>query len=172
VKIGDRIDGDELLLRQVNPAFVRDGRPSSQVFRPTPKDEGMVSVNRGSRCTAEAAYQQFITRPECRSCGVLAVSVAECAAEQLAALDAPLIADDDGCDDPAHAIIDFRGISKNAAEKKAGRLGRIAEVRGFLFGPVATTAEVAAPDVGTAAVPISIVPASAPTDPNDGDPGN
>lgn len=171
MKLGNRIDGDELLLRQVNPAFVRDGRPSSQVFRPTPKDEGMVSVNRGSRCAPEAAYQQFITRPGCRSCGVLAVSIAECAVEQLTALDAPLAADDDGCDDPSHAIIDFRGVSKNAAEKKAGRLGRIAEARGFLFGPVASTPELAAPDVGPpAAAPITTI--TPPADPTDGDPGN
>ena len=33
-------DDDEVLFRQVHPAFVRDGRPSSQAFRPTPKDEG------------------------------------------------------------------------------------------------------------------------------------
>ena len=138
MKVGLRLDDNtELLLRQVNPAFVRDGRPSSQVFRPTPKDNGMVSVNRGSKRTAELAFQLFIARPACKSCGVLAVSVAECQVEQLAAHDAPLMADDDGYDDPTHAIIDYRGIAKSAAEKKAGRLVRVAEARGFLHGPIA-----------------------------------
>jgi hypothetical protein len=141
VKVGARLDDNaELLLRQVNPAFVRDGRPSSQVFRPTPKDSGMVSVNRGSKRTAEIAFQVFVARPACRSCGVLAVNVAECQVEQLAAHDAPLEADVDEYDDPTHAIIDYRGIAKSAAEKKAGRLVRVAEARGFLHGPVTSVA--------------------------------
>jgi hypothetical protein len=33
-------DDDELLFRQVHPSFVRNGRPSSQAFRPMPKGEG------------------------------------------------------------------------------------------------------------------------------------
>jgi hypothetical protein len=127
VKVGAKLeDAAELLLRRVHPAFVRDGRPSSQVFRPTPKDEGMLSVNCGSKTTPTDAFDRFVARPDCRSCGVLAVTVAECAVEQLAAHDAPLVVADDGCEDPSHAIIDYRTVAKSAAEKKSGRLVRVA----------------------------------------------
>ncbi|MCA9675172.1 MAG: hypothetical protein H6708_27815 [Kofleriaceae bacterium] len=137
MNVGEKLEDDaELLLRQVHPAFVRDGRPSSQVFRPTSKDAGMLSVNRGASTEPESAFTRFVARPGCRSCGVLAVSVAECGAEQLAAHDAPLTLDPDGDDDPSHAIVDFRGIAKNAVEKKSGRLVRVAVARGFLHGPV------------------------------------
>jgi len=33
-----------LLLRQVHPSFVQDGKITSQVFRPTPKDENKLSM--------------------------------------------------------------------------------------------------------------------------------
>jgi hypothetical protein len=137
VKLGDKLDDvTELMLRQVHPAFLRDGRPSSQTFRPTPKDKGMLSVNRASMTTPIDAYARFSERPDCRSCGVLAVSVAECAAEQLAAFEAPLVQADDGTDDKSHAIIDFRNLTRNAVEKKSGRLVRVALARGFLHGPI------------------------------------
>lgn len=145
MRIGAKLeDATELLFRQVHPAFVRDGRPSSQVFRPTPKDEGMLSVNGGSKTNPATAFEQFVTRPGCTSCGVLAASVAECAVEQLAAYEAPLEAADDGYDDPSHAIVDYRNVAKSAAEKKSGRLVRVAMVRGFLHGP----RDAAAPPAG------------------------
>jgi hypothetical protein len=50
-------DDGELLYRQVHPSFVRDGRPTSQAFRPTPKDENKLSVARGSLTTEKAAYE-------------------------------------------------------------------------------------------------------------------
>lgn len=146
MKVGAKLeDVAELLLRQVHPAFVRDGRPSSQVFRPTPKDKGMLSVNCGSKTTPTDAFDRFVARPDCRSCGVLAVTVAECAVEQLAAHDAPLVVADDGCDDPSHAIIDYRTVAKSAAEKKSGRLVRVALARGFLHGPRDVATPPAAP---------------------------
>lgn len=154
MNVGARLeDGGELLLRQVNPAFVREGRPSSQVFRPTPKDAGLLSVNRGSMIDAASAYARFVSHANCRSCGVVAVSVAELAAEQLAAHDAPLVANVDDEDDPSHAVIDYRAVAKNAAEKKSGRLVRVALLRGFLFGPV---------EAPTPAAPSSAPPGDAP----------
>jgi hypothetical protein len=137
VKVGAALkDAAELLLRQVHPTFVRDGRPSSQVFRPTPKDEGLLSVNRGASTSPLSAYATFIARPHCKSCGVVAVTVGDCENQQLPAHDAPMVAQDDGHDDPSHAVINFNGLSKSAVEKKASVLIRIAMEHGFRHGPV------------------------------------
>ena len=38
---------ETLLLRQVHPSFLQDGVVSSQVFRPTPKDECKLSAYDG-----------------------------------------------------------------------------------------------------------------------------
>lgn len=40
---------ESLLLRQVNPRWIREGRVTSQVFRPTPKDEKKLSVYDGAK---------------------------------------------------------------------------------------------------------------------------
>ncbi|MBI3267886.1 MAG: hypothetical protein HYZ53_02610 [Planctomycetes bacterium] len=55
-------DGGEMLYRQVFPAFVRDGRPSSQAFCPTPKDNHLLSVARSALTTAEAAHNNTQAR--------------------------------------------------------------------------------------------------------------
>jgi hypothetical protein len=56
-------DDEELLFRQVHPSFVRDGRPSSQAFRPTPKDDRKLSVARGALTTPAASYEQRPASP-------------------------------------------------------------------------------------------------------------
>jgi len=38
------VNDSTLLHRQVNPAFVQSGRVTSQAFKPTPKDQGLLSV--------------------------------------------------------------------------------------------------------------------------------
>ena len=44
------IELSELLHRQVHPSFLaEDGRPSRMAFEPTRKDEGYLSVSRGTR---------------------------------------------------------------------------------------------------------------------------
>ena len=40
---------DTLLLRQIHPGFIQGGRVTSQAFRPTPKDEFLLSVDNGDR---------------------------------------------------------------------------------------------------------------------------
>ena len=52
-------DDSEVLFRQVHPKWVHDGVPSSQAFAPTKKDEGMLSITRGSLATAEATYRHY-----------------------------------------------------------------------------------------------------------------
>jgi hypothetical protein len=117
---------DTLLMRQVHPNFVQDGRVSSQAFRPTPKDEFYLSVDNGDRLSAEAAWRRFTADPACTSTGVQAVSQSDCAVQSL-----PVI--EDGLPHPEHCSIDFSAFGKKAIEKKAKLLRTAAATRGWLF---------------------------------------
>jgi hypothetical protein len=123
--------GVTLLLRQIHPSFVQAGRVTSQAFRPTPKDEGQLSVYDRDQITPEAAWDHFTTTLACASVGSLAVTVDECAAEQLTARPDP---------EPfrEHVVIDFRALSDNQAEKKGKKLKAKAEARGWQHQAPAT----------------------------------
>jgi len=135
------IDDDEMLYRQVHPGFVRDGRPSSQAFRPTPKDDKKLSVSRSTLTTAEGAYTLFTGSRGLASAGTWGVTVGECNAQGLPALSDPLNAPPEPVADPAHAVVDFSSISKNQAEARGARLARTASDRGRLHPPIAEGAE-------------------------------
>lgn len=122
-------DSDEVLFCQVNPGWLVDDEPSSQAFRPTPKDEGMLSVSRGSMTTAEAAYRLHAEERQLRSAGTWGVTVGEAQQDGLAAVEDPLD------DDPAHAFIDYRGLGRGATEARAKVLRSRARERGALFRP-------------------------------------
>ncbi len=117
---------DTLLLRQIHPSFVQDGRVTSQAFRPTPKDEFLLSVDDGDRISAEASWQRFIANPACKSVGVQAVSHTECTAQALTVIE-------DGNPHPEHCSVDFTAFDKKAIEKKSKLLRAQAETRGWLF---------------------------------------
>lgn len=117
---------DTLLLRQIHPSFVQSGRVTSQAFRPTPKDEFLLSFYDGDRMEPQAAWQHFVAAPECRSSGVMAVTRARC-------LEQDLLVDADGVPFPEHVSVDFSGFEKNVIEKKAKLLARLAQVRGWLY---------------------------------------
>jgi len=117
---------DTLLLRQIHPSFIQDGRVTSQAFRPTPKDEYLLSVDDGDSVSAEASWQRFITTPACKSVGVQAVSQAECATQALTVIA-------DGEPHPEHCSVDFTAFDKKAIEKKSKLLRAQAETRGWLF---------------------------------------
>jgi hypothetical protein len=125
-------DDDELLLRQVHPSFVRDGRPSSQAFRPTPKDAGKLSVARGSLTTAAAAFQHYTERLGLPSGGTWGVTIGECREQGLPAFADPLTAPPETVADPAHAVIDFTAHSRSQVEAKGTRRARKAFERGRL----------------------------------------
>lgn len=117
---------DTLLLRQIHPSFVQDGRVTSQAFRPTPKDESLLSVDDGYRVSAESSWQRFITNTACKSLGVQALSQAECTAQELTVIE-------DGNPHPEHCSVDFTAFDKKAIEKKSKLLRAQAETRGWLF---------------------------------------
>lgn len=128
------VNVDEVSHRQVNPKFVVDGRVTSQVFHPTEKDKGLLSVNRGSMRTAEDSHHVFVARGWA-SWGTLSVSVGEAKDIELPTLEAPLcVADDpeDLVDDDTHAVVDFRALDNNrkSIEKKARKLKEHALKRG------------------------------------------
>ncbi|HEY4014800.1 MAG TPA: hypothetical protein VGM06_15765 [Polyangiaceae bacterium] len=125
-------DDDELLFRQVHPTFVRDGRPSSQAFRPTAKDERKLSVARGSITTAATAFQHHTERLGLPSGGTWGVTVGECREQGLPAFSDPVTAPPEKVADPAHAIIDFTTHSRNQVDAKGARLARTAFERGRL----------------------------------------
>jgi len=114
-----------LLLRQINPSFIQQGRVTSQAFRPTPKDRQKLSVYDGDLITAQRAWVHF-TGGGHQSVGVLAVTVGECTREELVARSSPKP------HFPEHAEIDFLAFTPNQCEKKGKRLRSAAEGRGWL----------------------------------------
>jgi len=126
-----------LLHRQVNPTFIRCDKtssqafmPTSQVFRPTPKDGSMLSVSNGDKIPADQSYQRFVTVPLGKSIGVLSVSVAECLS-----LEVPVV-DDPTEEQPDHCFIDFRKKTNSQTEKIAAKLRNHAVTRGWSHGPI------------------------------------
>lgn len=117
---------ETLLLRQIHPSFVQNGRPTSQAFRPAPKDENLLSVDNGSRIQPKASWERFTNAPNCRSAGVMAITFAECSAEEL-----PVI--EDGAPFPEHCSVDFSKFTRGTIEKKAKVLARCAVERDWLF---------------------------------------
>ena len=134
-------DGNELLFRQVHPSFVRDGRPTGQAFRPTKKDEGMLSVARSLLTTAEQAFHLHVVLLSLPSQGTWAVSVSECGQQELQVFSDPLLAPPGNVADPAHAFVDFRGLSNSRIESKATQLRNEALVRGRIHPLVSPASE-------------------------------
>lgn len=120
-------DPEELLHRQVHPSFLQNGRVSSQAFRPTPKDEGELSVSRGSLTTAEEAYQLHTEEKKLKSVGVWSVTVGECSGIGLPSFPDPL---EDAPPDRAHAVVSFKDLGSTAADKASSRLAAFARARG------------------------------------------
>lgn len=119
------MNSDTLLLRQVNPSWVQQGRITSQVFKPTPKDNRRLSVYDGDQVTALQAWSHFTVELSLASVGVQAVTVAECEALELPAEPDPEWF-------PAHAVIRFDACTSSQIENKAKRLKAAAEARGWL----------------------------------------
>ncbi len=126
------MNSDTLLHRQVNPAWVQQGRITSQVFKPTPKDNYRLSVYDGDQVTALQAWLHYTNELGFSSIGVVAVTVAECEALELTA-------ETDPEPFPAHAVIRFDTCTPSQIEKKAKHLKAVGEARGWLHrtGPAA-----------------------------------
>jgi len=117
---------ETLLLRQIHPNFVIDGRVTSQAFRPTPKDVLRLSVDNGDKITPQEAWQRFSYMDGGASVGVQAVTQEECEKHNLPVLD-------DGIPYPEHCSVDFSAFDRKTVEKKAKILRDKAKERGWLF---------------------------------------
>lgn len=118
-------DDDEVLLRQVLPEWIQEGRPSSAAFSPNSGDSGSLSVDRNSIMEPKLAFEAYLGRG-LRSGGVWGVSVGECKAEGLACYA------DQMDDNPAHALVHFGEATKSAQRRTGARLRERAHVRGCL----------------------------------------
>lgn len=122
-------DRDELLFRHVHPSWVRDGIPTSQAFKPTPKDEGRLSVQRGSLTTAEAAFLKHTQGLGLQADSTWAVTVGEVLDEPVPR---PVFADPllEPVHDPARAFVSYEGLARKEIETKAKLLLAAARARG------------------------------------------
>lgn len=77
------MNDNTLLFRHVHPNWIQDGRVTSQVFRPTPKDESLLSVYDGDLIPAEDAWKHFTGTLNFSAAGTLAVTVFECNRQEL-----------------------------------------------------------------------------------------
>ncbi len=85
----------------------------------------MLSVDNGDLIGVEAAFTRFIDCTNCRSTGVMGVTLDECNQRKL-----PV--HEDGVPHPEHCSIDFSALNKSQVEKAAKYLKRKAEDRGWL----------------------------------------
>ena len=125
-------DGAELLHRHVHPSWMVDGEPTSLAFRPSKKDEGRLSVARGSLATPEQAFLHHTSTLKLDAVGTWSFTVEEASAAGLKSYADPITTDPP---DPAHAIVDFRGLSNTKQELAAKRLKRAADARGRSHPP-------------------------------------
>lgn len=123
-------DRGELLFRQVHPDFISDGRPSSQVFKPFPKDNGQLSVSLSSKTTPEASYRHHTKTLGYRSGGVWGLEVGEVDSLGLIVYETPEVSPPP---DPSHAEIDFTSVDRLKGKHCPARLATFARARGVLY---------------------------------------
>ena len=120
-----------ILLRQVHPSWVQVDAISQQVFtsqtfKPTAKDEGLLSVYHGDKFRPEEAFEHFNTAQGLISKGIVGVSKRECDA-------IPVVVLEDNNPFDGHCSLDYREMSSNAIKKIAGILKNHAQTRGWLY---------------------------------------
>ena len=130
--MGDPLnDADEVLFRQIHPSFLDNGKPSSQPFAPTAKDQEKLSVDRSSLTDAASSFALF-TGAGHQSVAVFGLTVGEFGAEGLPCISDPLDAVEREPANPAHAYADYSGHSSSQQKTKAKRLKQKALLRGRL----------------------------------------
>jgi hypothetical protein len=125
------MDNDTLLLRQVHPSWmVGDSISqqvfSSQTFKPTPKDGGLLSMYNGNVFEPHAAYEHFTNNKNLPSVGVVAVIPKECET-----IPVPVLEDNNPFE--GHCSLDYRKLSSNGMKKAASTLKAFAQQRGWLY---------------------------------------
>jgi hypothetical protein len=121
-------DAEEFLWRQVHPDWMQAGRPTSQAFKPTPKDQGLMSVSQSSLVSAEDAFQFHISTLDLESAGVWAITVSDASSVGYAVFDdsqnpVPNTP-------PGHALVDTSHESRSRQKSLARALASAANDRG------------------------------------------
>ena len=124
------MNDETLLHRIIKPHWWLQGQEvSSQAFRPSPRDEGQLSVYDGDQITAEASWRHYTGDPsQPLPSGVMSVTVADCSRQAL-----PVRPDPETF--PEHVLIDFRQFGTNQIRRKSERLRDAATARGWQFQP-------------------------------------
>ena len=100
---------------------------SSMAFRPSAKDNKLLSVYDGDQISARDAFKHYAKdASKQQPTGVLAVTVQECANEDL-----PAIPDQNTF--PEHVLIDFTQFGTSRIKTKSRHLRNMAEKRGWLY---------------------------------------
>ena len=116
---------ETIVHRQIHPSFVQAGFPTSQAFRPTPKDQSMLSVYDGDMITPDFAWKHYTEELALASVGVMGLKVSECNVESLSV-------DPDAKPFPEHAVIDFTGLTDKECRAKSKKLQSKAVQRDWL----------------------------------------
>jgi len=125
-------DTDELLYRQIRRDQIDEGQPGSHAFRPLPKDQNMLSLDRGALTTPRAAHVLFI-EIGFESVRVYGIAVGELARESIPSYADPLSAPPLRKANPAHALADYSTHTTAKQKVVSKRLKRLAIARGCLF---------------------------------------
>ena len=118
-----------ILLRQVHPEFIPEGKLTSQAFIPFPRDEGLPSVYDGDLISPQDSHRHYTEVLELKSNSVWGVSSGEVVSEGLTCRS------DAKDDSPAHAVIDFSAHPEKSFRKLAKKLKERALARGCLYLP-------------------------------------
>lgn len=109
------------LYRQVHPQWFIDNRLWSVALKPTPKDNGFLSVYNGEIFTPKESYEHY-TKSGLKSACVVSVTVKNCT-------DLGLNVIDDNIPFHGHSSIDFNSVqSDNKRKKKAESLREKAKI--------------------------------------------
>jgi hypothetical protein len=122
------VQPETLLMRQINPSWIQNGRVTSQAFCPTAKDEGRLTVYDGDLIRPQASWDHFTQALGYSSAGVMAVTRAECLVEQLDVIE-------DHFPFPEHCSVDFSPFSNSEIKGKAKALSACARLRDWLYIP-------------------------------------
>jgi hypothetical protein len=116
---------EELLFRQVHPKWVLDGHVASTSFAPNTNDKGLMSIDRGSLVDPAESFRRYL-ESGLQTGGTWAVTVGECAAEELRVFEDPTPTND------AHGFVDFRNLTNGSVARKSKKLRAHAMERGRL----------------------------------------
>lgn len=125
-------DGHEVLFRQVHPDLIQHGVPGYVAFRPGPRDEGQLSVDRSTLTTPEASYVLHTEGKGKKSAGTWGLTVDEFRSVQRPCYSDPVEAEDDMPANPAHAVAIYDGLDKKEMRKIGLALAELAMARGLL----------------------------------------